>query len=300
MVEQEKPPQQLEYQEITGFGLTARQLWQLILLNALISTAISLLVVLVVGPWASTGPVSNLPAGAPSVPQTDLSLDGNPADTAPTPTPIPEPVIYEVQPGDVLSAVAQRFGVSMADIMAANGLEDPNTLRVGQSLLIPIGGLAGATATFTPIALPTETGLPFDPPTPEGGQTTQPAADITLKSTETPTPVPTATAPPVGVILVEVSNVLGYGQLEQETVTIFNQGPGVNLSGWKLEGSRFGDYRFPNLFLWNGGSVRIHTQIGTNTPSDLYWGQDEARWFSGDTVQLVDSTGEIIHSYGIP
>jgi len=123
---------------------------------------------------------------------------------------------------------------------------------------------------------------------------------VTIRPTETPTAVPTATAPPIGEVLVEINNVLGYGQLEEETITIFNQGPGVNLSGWKITGSRLGDYDFPNLFLWNGGSVRIHTTVGANTPSDLYWGQEEAHWFSGDTVSLIDPAGEIVSSYTIP
>ncbi len=46
---------------------------------------------------------------------------------------------YEVQPGDVLSRVALRYGVSMAAIMQANQLADPNHIRVGQKLIIPGG-----------------------------------------------------------------------------------------------------------------------------------------------------------------
>jgi phenylalanyl-tRNA synthetase beta chain len=101
-------------------------------------------------------------------------------------------------------------------------------------------------------------------------------------------------------IAVEITNVHGYRQLDDEMVIIYNQGPGVNLSGWTLSGSALGDYAFPNLFLWNGGSVRVHTKTGSNTPSDLYWDQDAPRWFSGNVVTLKNAQGEEIASYAIP
>ena len=67
---------------------------------------------------------------------------------APTPTPTSRPgatptvtpVLYTVQPGDVLSTIAERFGVLVEDIVAANGLVDPDVLDVGQELEIPISG----------------------------------------------------------------------------------------------------------------------------------------------------------------
>ncbi|RME42458.1 MAG: lamin tail domain-containing protein, partial [Caldilineae bacterium] len=113
-------------------------------------------------------------------------------------------------------------------------------------------------------------------------------------------PIPTATAPPLDEIAVEITNVLGYGELEREMVVLYNRGPGVNLSGWMLTGSPVGDYTFPNLFLWNGGSVRVHTADGANTPTDLYWGATEPHWFSGNTVVLKNARGEVLSRYRIP
>jgi LysM repeat protein len=46
---------------------------------------------------------------------------------------------YVVQSGDTLSVIAASFGVSMEELMAANGLTDPDKLDVGQVLKIPIG-----------------------------------------------------------------------------------------------------------------------------------------------------------------
>lgn len=53
---------------------------------------------------------------------------------APSPTPSG---LYIVQPGDTLSELAIMFGTTVADIMAANGLTDPDSLQVGQPLIIP-------------------------------------------------------------------------------------------------------------------------------------------------------------------
>ncbi len=52
----------------------------------------------------------------------------------------PEPVLagrYTVQPGDTLSGIAVRFGVSEEEIMAVNDLENRDRLFVGQELAIP-------------------------------------------------------------------------------------------------------------------------------------------------------------------
>ena len=49
---------------------------------------------------------------------------------------------YTVAPGDTLSAIAARFGVTVQSIVDYNGIADPNYLRAGQVLLIP--GVASA------------------------------------------------------------------------------------------------------------------------------------------------------------
>jgi len=74
-----------------------------------------------------------------------VDLSGKPTSvptTAPKPadTPSPEasqPVVYKVQPGDTLAAIAARYDITVEEIMAANDLEDPNIISVGQELIIP-------------------------------------------------------------------------------------------------------------------------------------------------------------------
>jgi nucleoid-associated protein YgaU len=44
---------------------------------------------------------------------------------------------YTVQVGDNLSQVAAAYGVSVSQLMQANGLQNPNIIYVGQLLIIP-------------------------------------------------------------------------------------------------------------------------------------------------------------------
>jgi len=54
--------------------------------------------------------------------------------------------VYVVQPGDSLSSIAVFFSISLADLMTANGITDPNQLSAGQQLVIP--GLEGVTGVI--------------------------------------------------------------------------------------------------------------------------------------------------------
>lgn len=61
--------------------------------------------------------------------------EGITAEGAPTPT--PEPFTYVVEEGDNLGSIAQQFGVSTVAIMETNNLQNPNSVFVGQKLVIP-------------------------------------------------------------------------------------------------------------------------------------------------------------------
>lgn len=87
----------------------------------------------------------------------------------PVPTAPPPGRVYEVQPGDMLSKIAARFGVSVRDIVELNNIKDPNKIRVGQKLVLP------EYAREQPVA-------PAKPkkPVPEGAQTYTVQAGDTL------------------------------------------------------------------------------------------------------------------------
>jgi len=48
--------------------------------------------------------------------------------------------VYIVQPGDTLSSIARRFGTTVAAIVEANGIVNPDFIWVGQRLIIPVCG----------------------------------------------------------------------------------------------------------------------------------------------------------------
>src|SRR5215207_564189 len=83
------------------------------------------------------------PSSMPPVQQTLLA-------EAPIGTPTPDPTRpfgamavgtggqdYVIQPGDTLSGIADRLGVSVETLLASNTLADPNSLSVGQVLHLP-------------------------------------------------------------------------------------------------------------------------------------------------------------------
>jgi LysM repeat protein len=83
------------------------------------------------------------PRATPSptvVPTASPTAVPTPAPTpAPTPVPTPAPTqtTYVVQEGDTLAEIAQRFGTTVEALQAANGIEDPNQIVIGQVLVIP-------------------------------------------------------------------------------------------------------------------------------------------------------------------
>lgn len=105
-------------------------------------------------PGAQRSDMASLPPPATPIPPPPLPPTLTPRPTAtPTPTATPEPTAapepptespaagrrYVVQAGDTLRAIAERFGVSVSDLLRANNLtpEQADSLRAGQELIIP-------------------------------------------------------------------------------------------------------------------------------------------------------------------
>lgn len=108
------------------------------------------------------------------------------AKTTPTPvsTPTPKatatPLVYVVQQGDTLLAIANKFGVDVDTLAAKNDLTDPGKLSLGQELIIPFtpeqlaagvnsqGNAPATPASGTPAAA--ASGTPAATGSPEAGQ----------------------------------------------------------------------------------------------------------------------------------
>lgn len=67
--------------------------------------------------------------------------------------------LYTVASGDTLSAIASNFGVTVDEIVSANGIADPNLIYPGQRLSIPIGGTASTKHVYTVKAGDTLSGI---------------------------------------------------------------------------------------------------------------------------------------------
>jgi LysM repeat protein len=90
------------------------------------------------------------PTGSPATPPPQL-------EAGITPTPI----VYIVQAGDTLIPIANKFGVSVADVIAANGGLNPASLQIGQRLTIPSGALSPGASNANQTLLPSPTPLPY-------------------------------------------------------------------------------------------------------------------------------------------
>jgi hypothetical protein len=62
------------------------------------------------------------------------------ASLPPTPVPAPTQQVYIVQSGDTMSRIANRFGIPLGDLIAANQetIPDPDQLQIGDTVIIPV------------------------------------------------------------------------------------------------------------------------------------------------------------------
>lgn len=230
-----------------------------------------------------------VPAAPGEEPPNDEAAEGAPADDASAGEASADegdveeeddgPTIHTVQAGETLGRISQMYDVPMDDIVAANDIIDVNSLAVGQELMIPIGGLPSPTAT--------------------------PTAEPTTEAIQTPAPEPTE-ALDEGEAVVEITEVIGVGDLTAEAVRISNAGDRpLMLRGWELTDEDGHVYAFVDVTLYGGSeagspSILVHTEAGQNGPSDLYWGLETEVWESGETVTLRDAEGTVQATYDIP
>lgn len=206
----------------------------------------------------------------------------NPALLPPVPSALPpgaDPLVADesveddgcirhvVEAGEVVSIIAQDYGVLPGDVLAANGMEPDDILHIGDVLIIPIEGCA---ALRTPTPVPSPTNTPFS--------LTQVAATVTLP-------------PAAENAQIEIVSVANFGDVNTEMIELRNVGERINLEGWSLVDEQGNTFTFPGFYMPRDSRVRIYTRQGTNTPAALYWGRDEAVWSPGEVVTLNDPLG---------
>jgi LysM repeat protein len=90
-------------------------------------------------PTPSPDPRSSDPRTTPAVASATAVPSPAPTTAPGTPPRTVASATYVVAAGDSLSDIAARFGVSPEALAAANGIEDPDLISVGQVLVIPGG-----------------------------------------------------------------------------------------------------------------------------------------------------------------
>jgi len=80
------------------------------------------------------------PTGEPTPAPTDIFAASEEPSAAPEQSPAATPLAgkrYKVKKGDLMWSIAQKLGVSLAALKAANPKVDPARMRIGTILVIP-------------------------------------------------------------------------------------------------------------------------------------------------------------------
>jgi len=198
-------------------------------------------------------------------------------------TPTLQTLTYRVKEGDFLGALAIQFSVSVADIMAVNGLTNPDSLYIGQIIYIPTA----------PLPIVTSTSIP-----PTIIASTTPRPSVTSTQGHTPTSTPTIIGQEAQVV---IDTVIGAGVLENERVVIRRTGDGeLSLAGWLLTDGKGNEYIFPQLTLYKDGAINLNTRTGQNTVVDLFWGLTSPIWKPGKIISIYDSQNNLRATYTLP
>lgn len=172
---------------------------------------------------------------------------------------------HQVRSGETLGDIAALYDTTVEDLMAINGFDDPNTIGAGQVIYVPA-------------------------PTPAAA-----AADTTVTAAAPPEEMSSAGGS------VQIVSVIGVGDLETERVLLGEVGGGKHvLAGWQLQDEDGHTFVFPQVTLYEGGQIVVNTRVGVDTPLELFWGLEEAAWRSGETVTLLDASGEVQATFQIP
>jgi hypothetical protein len=102
-------------------------------------------------------------------------------------------------------------------------------------------------------------------------------------------------------IKVNILGVNGAGVADNEAVIIQNNAnSSLDLTGWNLKNNLGVSFTFPQLILFPGGSVQVHTKSGSDTAADLYWQLSGPVWSSGELAALYDDRNIVRSFYRVP
>ncbi len=190
-------------------------------------------------------------------------------------------ILHELRSGDTPYQLAGIYGADPAAMLEINGLTEDTArfLRVGDQLVIP---LSACQMTQDQV---------------EGFL----AGEWTIDDLATPTPQVTITLPPTAeAVQLEITRIVGAGDITAEGVEIRNSGDGVDLQNWTLEDGEGMVFTFPQHRLFGGGTILVVSRSGDNTPNRLHQGLDEALWSEGSGVAVLrDANGDVQATFNL-
>jgi Flp pilus assembly pilin Flp len=72
----------------------------------------------------------------------------------------------------------------------------------------------------------------------------------------------------------------------------------ADMTGWTVADAVNHRYTFPRFHLQAGASVRLYSDRGADTETELYWGAEGNIWNDkGDTAYLRDAAGDLVDEY---
>ena len=129
-----------------------------LVLLALLVTGCGYVQVKVTAPPVPPTPTGTVYVSTPVRRATSTPVPATPLPTA-TPTATPTPIVHVVQRGDLLIHIATQYDASMQAIIEANVILNPNSLPIGQELIIPRSQeeVERLRPTATPTPMPLQT-----------------------------------------------------------------------------------------------------------------------------------------------
>lgn len=85
---------------------------------------------------ASPSPTTLNGSASPSPTESESPKPSPTSQATPSP-PRPTPIVHVVARGEYLILIAERYGVTVAELVELNELDDPGVIFIGQRLLIP-------------------------------------------------------------------------------------------------------------------------------------------------------------------
>lgn len=168
---------------------------------------------------------------------------------------------YEVKSGETLGEIALSFNLSVDELLALNGLSNPDEVGAGTTIFLPLGTRFPETEEI-----------------------------LNIESLET-----------ADVPQVEIVGIFGAGDMASERVQIRGlSSETISLAGWHLWDEDGNSYIFPQITLFANGAVDIYSDAGVDTVVSLYWRSDQPIWRPGETARIIDNEGTIQAIYLIP